>query len=65
MSAGRVTPLEKLVHDVNSKASSLRTAAAMLKDATDAEAAELLTLMTAQTGTLADAIDAYRRSRGL
>ena len=65
MSAEEITPLEKLVHDVNSKASSLRTAATMLKDASDAEAEELLTLMTAQTRKLADSIGAYRRARGL
>lgn len=65
MSEPKATPFDALVHDVNSKSSSLRTAAAMLKDASDAEAEELLTLMTAQTGKLADAIAAYRRSRGL
>ena len=65
MSDAQASPAEKLVHDVNSKTSSLRTAAAMVKDASDAEAAELLTLMTEQTRKLADAVAAYRRARGL
>ncbi|MDE2143416.1 MAG: hypothetical protein KGJ84_13495 [Elusimicrobia bacterium] len=65
MSPEKPTPAEKLVHDVNSKGSGLRSAAAMLKNATDAEAGELLTMMTAQARSLVDAIDAYRRARGL
>jgi len=48
--------LKKLVHDVNSKCSSLKGAAALLKDAAPAERAELLKLMAEQAKALALAL---------
>lgn len=48
--------LKKLVHDVNSKCSSLKGAAALLKDAPPAERAELLKLMAEQARSLAEAL---------
>lgn len=45
--------LKKLVHDVNSKCSSLKGAAALLKDAPPGERAELLKLMAEQAKALA------------
>lgn len=50
--------LRKLVHDVNSKCSSLKGAAALLKDAPPAERAELLKLMAEQAKSLAQALAA-------
>lgn len=47
--------LRKLVHDVNSKCSSLKSAAALLKDAAPAEREELLRLMAEQAKSLAKA----------
>ena len=54
------TALRKLVHDVNSKCSSLKSAAALLKDAAPAERAELLRLMAEQAKSLCAALDAAR-----
>ena len=48
--------LKKLVHDVNSKCTSLKGAAALLKDAPPAERAELLRLMADQARSLSDAL---------
>lgn len=48
--------LRKLVHDVNSKCSSLKGAAALLKDAPPAERAELLRLMAEQAKALAQVL---------
>lgn len=50
--------LKKLVHDVNSKCSSLKGAAALLKDAAPAERAELLRLMAEQARLLAAVLEA-------
>lgn len=52
--------LRKLVHDVNSKCASLKSAAALLKDAPPAERAELLRLMAEQTRSLAEALAGAR-----
>lgn len=48
--------LKKLVHDVNSKCSSLKGAAALLKDAPPEERKELLRLMAEQAKGLAAAL---------
>lgn len=53
--------LKKLVHDVNSKCSSLKGAAALLNDASPAERAELLKLMAEQAKALAGALEASAR----
>jgi DNA-binding NtrC family response regulator len=53
--------MEKLVHDVSSKAGSLRSAAALLKTAQPDKARELLSLMTKQAGTLAAVLAAYNQ----
>ena len=53
--------LERLIHDVNSKCSSLRDAAPLLRDAAPAEARELLKLMTAQAHSLAEALEKFER----
>lgn len=45
--------LRKLVHDVNSKCSSLKGAAGLLKDASASERQELLRLMAEQARSLA------------
>lgn len=51
--------LRKLVHDVNSKCSSLKSAATLLKGAAPAERAELLRLMAGQAKALADAFKPF------
>ncbi|TBR17988.1 hypothetical protein EPO15_15725 [bacterium] len=56
--------LRKLVHDVNSKCSSLKGAAALLKDAAPAERMELLRLMAEQAKALAAALDRFPRLSG-
>ena len=55
--------LEKLIHDINSKCSSLKDAAKLLPDASLAERKELLTLMVRQARTLADELAAFERTR--
>lgn len=54
--------LEKLIHDVNSKCSSLKDAAKLLADASAAEKKELLALMVKQARTLADELAAFERA---
>jgi hypothetical protein len=49
--------LGKLVHDVNSKCSSLKSAAALLKNASDEERKEFLTLMRDQAKSLLAALE--------
>lgn len=48
--------LDDLIHDVNSRCSSLKDAAALLRKASAAERAELLPLMVEQARKLADAL---------
>ncbi len=55
--------MRQLVHDVNSKCASLKGAAALLKDATPGERAELLRLMAEQARSLAAALADAVRSR--
>jgi hypothetical protein len=54
--------LEKLIHDVNSKCSSLKDAAKLLPDASAPEHKELLALMVRQARALADELAAFERS---
>lgn len=54
--------LDKLVHDVNSKCSSLKDAAKLLPDASAAEYKELLTLMVRQAKLLAEELAAFERA---
>lgn len=51
--------LDDLIHDVNSKCSSLKDAATLLRGLPPAEAKGLLELMTKQALSLADAIEEY------
>jgi hypothetical protein len=53
--------LEKLIHDINSKCSSLKDAAKLLPDASTAERKELLALMVPQARALADVLAAFER----
>jgi hypothetical protein len=53
---------EKLIHDINSKCSSLKDAAKLLPAASPAERKELLSLMVRQAKTLADALAAFERA---
>ena len=54
--------LETLIHDVNSKCSSLKDAAKLLPAASAAEYQELLALMVRQARVLADALAAFERA---
>ena len=56
--------LEALSHEVNSKSSSLRSAAALLKKASPDERRELLTLMAQQACKLAQYLVDIERDRG-
>ena len=56
------TALRKLVHDVNSKCSSIKGAAALLKDASPTERSELLRLMAEQAQALSAALAAAARA---
>lgn len=53
--------LDKLIHDVNSKCSSLKDAAKLLTDASAAERKELLGLMVKQARALAEDLAAFER----
>ena len=54
--------LDKLLHDVNSKCSSLKDAAKLLPDSSPAEKKELLALMVKQARALADDLAAFERA---
>jgi hypothetical protein len=54
--------LDKLIHDINSKCSSLKDAAKLLADASAAEKKELLALMVKQARALADELAAFERA---
>jgi len=49
--------LSKLIHDVNSKCASLKSAAALLRGADEKERAEFLKLMKEQARSLLEALD--------
>lgn len=53
--------LDKMIHDVNSKCSSLKDAAKLLPGSSPAERKELLALMVAQARVLADELAAFAR----
>lgn len=53
--------LDKLIHDVNSKCSSLKDAAKLLPASPEPERKELLALMVGQARALADALAAFER----
>ena len=55
--------LDKLIHDVNSKCSSLKDAAKLLPNSAPAERKELLALMTAQARALADELTVFERAK--
>lgn len=55
--------LDKLIHDVNSKCSSLKDAAKLLPGSPAAERRELLALMVQQARALAEALAAFERAR--
>lgn len=64
--AGSTLPdktLDKLIHDISSKAGSLKGASALLRAANPEKVRTLLAMMTAQTGKLAAAIVALERVR--
>ena len=54
--------LDDLIHDVNSKCSSLKDAAKLLPAAAEPEYQELLALMVRQSRALADALAAFERA---
>ena len=56
--------LEKLLHDVNSKCASLRSAVALLRTASAEESRQLLGLMVQQGRSLADTLCAYQAGGG-
>ena len=64
MSASPDEALDKLIHDVISKCSSLRNAADMLRGVSRQDADELVSLMSQQAGKLADSISNFARKRG-
>lgn len=53
--------LDKLIHDINSKCSSLKDAAKLLPTSPEAERKELLALMAGQARALADTLAAFER----
>ena len=53
--------LDTLIHDVNSKCSSLKDAAKLLPDATAPEFKELLSLMVRQARALVLELEAFER----
>lgn len=55
--------LSDLVHDVTSKSSSLKEAAALLRKASPEERAELLSLMAANAADLAALLERFRPQR--
>lgn len=54
--------LNQLIHDINSKCASLKSAADLLKKASPAERKEFLTLMTQQAQSLVQNISSFERS---
>jgi hypothetical protein len=55
--------LDKLIHDVNSKCSSLKDAAKLLPGSSAAEREELLALMVQQARALSEALAAFERAK--
>ena len=57
--------IDGLVHDINSRCLSLKSAAEMIENLTVRQADSLLELMDAQTRKLSRDISLYRQKRGL
>ena len=57
-------PLEDLIHEVNSKASSLMGAAGLMRKAAPADRDELLRVMARHAEGLARFIDRFRKKGG-
>lgn len=55
--------IDSLIHDVNSKCSGLKGAAAILRTAPSREASELLDLMAVQAESLSRNIAGFRRKQ--
>ena len=54
-------PIEQLIHDVNSKCGSLKSAAALLRTAEPAQVQEFLGLMVEQAESLARSIADFKQ----
>ena len=52
MAGSPSNPLDQIIHDVNSKCASLRSAAGLLKDASPEEQRELIKLMADEAQSL-------------
>lgn len=52
-------PLDKLLHDVNSKCANLKNAAGLLRDSPAAERDELLALMRQETRDLLTSLEGF------
>ena len=61
---GPSAPLEQFIHDINSKSSSLKSAAALLRGAPDAETREMLAMMSEQAQKLAKIVAEFARKHG-
>jgi len=59
MSARGKNEKDSLLHDMNSKCASLKTAIGLLRASPPAEARELLTLMKLQARNIAEDIESY------
>ncbi|MBI4669800.1 MAG: HAMP domain-containing histidine kinase [Elusimicrobia bacterium] len=59
-----VERVEGFIHDVNSKCASLKSAAGLLRNASDQERRELLELMKQQAEKLVQDIASFNRCRG-
>jgi|CXWL01.1.fsa_nt_gi hypothetical protein len=64
MSAAGKDGLESLIHDMNSKCASLKTAIGLLRTASSEERGELLTLMKQQAKNIAEDIVTFEASVG-
>lgn len=62
MSAGKAGDLDSLIHDINSKSASLKTAARLLQKSPHAEMRELLALMEQQAKSIVEEIQALEAS---
>ena len=62
MSVTRREELDSLIHDMNSKCSSLKTAVGLLRTAASEEARELLALMKRQAESIVEDIAAFQGS---
>jgi len=60
--SSRPSDLEILIHDVNSKCASLKSAVVLLKQSTKEETQELLSLMIQQTRNLTQNITDFEKS---